>query len=72
MIYVYINKSLLTFEADIRDMCMAFFSYKKIVYLYGNEDGVYRDKDGRHECLQSSIRRGECLHRRGDASRASI
>ena len=58
MIYVYINKSLLTFEADIRDMCMAFFSYKKIIYLYENEDGLYRDKDGNAECSQILTRRG--------------
>ena len=58
MIYVYINKSLLTFEADIRDMCMAFFSYKKLIYLYENEDGIYRDKDGNAECSQKPIKVG--------------
>ena len=48
MVLIYINKSLLSFEADIRDLCMAFFSLKKLVYLYENEDGIYRDKDGRN------------------------
>ena len=49
MVLIFINKSILSFEADIRDLCMAFFSLKKLVYLYENEDGVYRDKDGREE-----------------------
>ena len=46
MVFIYINKNLLSFEADIRDICMAFFSLKKLVFLYENDLGKYVDKDG--------------------------
>lgn len=46
MVFIYINKNLLSFEADIRDICMAFFSLKKLVFLYENDLGEYLDKDG--------------------------
>lgn len=37
MIYVYISKELKPFETDIRDLCLAFFTLKKITYLFEDE-----------------------------------
>ena len=48
MVFIYINKTLLTFEADIRDICMAFFSMKKLIYLYEDDFGAYFDKDNKN------------------------
>lgn len=48
MVFIYINKTLFTFEADIRDICMAFFSMKKLIYLYEDNFGAYFDKDGKN------------------------
>ncbi|MBO6119746.1 MAG: coproporphyrinogen dehydrogenase HemZ [Lachnospiraceae bacterium] len=40
MIYVYISKELKPFETDIRDLCLAFFTLKKITYLFEDEISV--------------------------------
>lgn len=37
MIYVYISKELKPFETDIRDLCLAFFTLKKITYIFEDE-----------------------------------
>lgn len=34
MIYIYIENKIKTFETDIRDLCMAFFPYQKLNFLY--------------------------------------
>ena len=34
MIYVYITNELKSFEAYIRDLCLAFFSFRKITYIH--------------------------------------
>ena len=34
MIYVHIKKELSTFETDIRDLCLAFFTLQKITYVF--------------------------------------
>ena len=38
MIYVVIKEDLKPFEADIRDLCLAFFTLKKITYLYDDAE----------------------------------
>lgn len=43
MIYVHIKKELATFETDIRDLCLAFFTLQKIKYIF--EDTVGANKE---------------------------
>ena len=38
MIYVVVGEKLKPFEADIRDLCLAFFTLKKITYLYDDAE----------------------------------
>ena len=47
MIKVFIENELRNFEADIRDLCIAFFPLKKISYIkqWENEDVVEDDND---------------------------
>lgn len=37
MIFVYITKELQSFETDIRDLCLAFFTLQKITYVFADE-----------------------------------
>ena len=37
MVYVKIEDKLKNFEADIRDLCMAFFPYQKFKFIYDDE-----------------------------------
>lgn len=45
MIYIYINNKIKTYETDIRDLCMAFFSYQKLNFLYEDSINVDEIKD---------------------------
>lgn len=45
MIYVYIDYKMKNFETDIRDLCMAFFLYKKITYIYEDVDIAVDEND---------------------------
>lgn len=44
MIYVYIKSELLAFETDIRDLCLAFFPYKKFSYIKDDGKSDYNEK----------------------------
>ena len=43
MIYVRITNELKKFEADIRDLCMAFFPYQKFSFIYDEKVGANRN-----------------------------
>ena len=45
MIYIYINNKIKTYETDIRDLCMAFFPYQKLNFLYEDSINVDEIKD---------------------------
>ncbi len=44
MIYINIKKELRDFETDIRDLCMAFFPYKKLNFIY-DDNNININKD---------------------------
>ena len=47
MIYVKITNELKKFEADIRDLCMAFFPYQKFSFIYDENVGAIHEPDNR-------------------------